>query len=148
MVYREVEQKTQFAVFENGRVSYRDTITGARETTFKPLSPESDVVKKGVILFPSEAVDYGNEEDLISEIQEFVHKYLDVSPFMETIIPHYVILSWVFDRFNEVPYLRAIGDYGSGKTRFLQVVGSICYKPIFCRWSHYCFSNFLIARHF
>jgi hypothetical protein len=30
-----------------------------------------------------------------------------------------------------VPYLRALGDYGSGKTRFLQVIGSICYKPIF-----------------
>jgi hypothetical protein len=31
--------------------------------------------------------------------------------------------------FNEVPYLRALGDYGTGKTRFLQVIGHLCYKP-------------------
>ena len=30
-----------------------------------------------------------------------------------------------------LPYLRVIGDWGSGKTRFLQVVGSICFRPIF-----------------
>src|SRR5207244_5816333 len=27
--------------------------------------------------------------------------------------------------------LRERGDYGSGKTRFLLVVGALCYKPIF-----------------
>jgi len=30
-----------------------------------------------------------------------------------------------------VPYLRALGDYGTGKTRLLQTVGSLCYTPIF-----------------
>src|SRR5436190_2148860 len=29
------------------------------------------------------------------------------------------------------PYLRVRGDFGSGKTRFLLTVGSLCYKPIF-----------------
>src|SRR5581483_5088328 len=33
--------------------------------------------------------------------------------------------------FNELPYLRVRGDPGSGKTRFLLTVGSLCYKPIF-----------------
>jgi len=37
----------------------------------------------------------------------------------------------MYDRFNEVPYLRAIGDFGSGKSRFLQAIGSLCYKPVF-----------------
>src|SRR5206468_4228243 len=36
-----------------------------------------------------------------------------------------------YDRFNELPYLRLRGDPGSGKTRFLLTVGSLCYKPIF-----------------
>jgi hypothetical protein len=30
-----------------------------------------------------------------------------------------------------VPYLRAIGDFGSGKSRLLHTVGSLAYKPIF-----------------
>jgi hypothetical protein len=37
----------------------------------------------------------------------------------------------MYDKFNEVPYLRAIGDFGSGKSRFLQTIGVLCYKPIF-----------------
>jgi len=42
-----------------------------------------------------------------------------------------VLLSWVYDVFNELPYLRLRGDPGSGKTRFLLTVGALCYKPIF-----------------
>jgi hypothetical protein len=41
------------------------------------------------------------------------------------------LFTWLYDKFNEVPYLRAIGDFGSGKSRLLQTIGSLCYKPIF-----------------
>src|SRR5207249_6113619 len=44
---------------------------------------------------------------------------------------YYVLLSWLYDTFNELPYLRVIGEPGSGKTRFLLTVGALCYKPIF-----------------
>lgn len=44
---------------------------------------------------------------------------------------HYILLTWVYDSFNELPYLRVRGQYGSGKSRFLLTVGSLCYKPIF-----------------
>jgi hypothetical protein len=37
----------------------------------------------------------------------------------------------VYDQFNEVPYLRVRGHYGSGKSRFLLTVGALCWKPIF-----------------
>jgi hypothetical protein len=84
-----------------------------------------------VILFPSRATEYGTEARLIADIQDFIHRYLDISPFFEQIAAYYVLLSWTYDAFNEVPYLRALGDYGSGKTRFLLVIGSLCYKPIF-----------------
>src|SRR5207248_9037457 len=32
---------------------------------------------------------------------------------------------------NELPYLRFRGDYGSGKTRALLTIGSLCYKGFF-----------------
>src|SRR6185369_5606819 len=41
------------------------------------------------------------------------------------------LFSWIYDGFNELPYLRLRGDPGSGKTRFLLTVGSLCYKPMF-----------------
>ena len=80
---------------------------------------------------PSEATEYGTEKELLGKIQKFIHKYLDINLVFEKIASYYVLFTWCFDRFNELPYLRAIGDWGSGKSRFLQVVGSICYKPIF-----------------
>jgi hypothetical protein len=42
-----------------------------------------------------------------------------------------VLYSWIYDAFQEAPYLRFKGDFGTGKTRALQIIGSICYKPIF-----------------
>ena len=37
----------------------------------------------------------------------------------------------MYDAFNDLPYLRLRGDFGTGKTRSLLTIGSICYKPFF-----------------
>jgi len=83
------------------------------------------------VLFPSAPDPYESKATLLSEIQAFIHRYVDLSPRFERIASHYVLLSWLFDGFGELPYLRLRGEFGSGKTRFLLVVGSICYHPIF-----------------
>jgi len=54
--------------------------------------------------------------------------YVDVSPFFETISAYYILLSWLYDRVNTLPYLRVLGDTGTGKSRFLDTVGRLCYK--------------------
>jgi len=38
--------------------------------------------------------------------------------------------SWVYEKFHTINYLRAQGDTGMGKTRFLDTLGQIHYKPI------------------
>ena len=96
-----------------------------------PYSPYNNLVKNNIILFPSEPEECGSETELIEDIQQYIHRYVAVSERFETIAAYYVLFSWLYDRFNEVPYLRLRGDYGSGKTRFLLTVGSLCYKPIF-----------------
>jgi len=98
---------------------------------YRPLPPTYNLVEKGVILFPSQATLYENEEAILKEIQTFIHKYLDISEVFEQIATYYVLFTWMYDRFNEVPYLRAIGDFGSGKSRFIQAIGILCYKPVF-----------------
>ncbi|WP_417477278.1 hypothetical protein [Maricaulis sp.] len=84
-----------------------------------------------VVKFASHPVDYGETADLLDAIRSYLHRYVDVPEAFERLAAHYVLLSWVHDRFNELPYLRRRGDYGTGKTRFLLVLGAICYKPIF-----------------
>ena len=75
--------------------------------------------------------DYGGEQALLSEIQSFIHRYVDVRPVFEQIASYYVLLTWLYDAFNEMPYLRLRGDWGSGKTRALMTLGSLCYKAFF-----------------
>jgi len=126
MIYNEQSRETKLAVFDGDSVNYVDEIG-----IYKPYSPANHLINKKVIRFSSEAKEYNSEKELIEEIQKFIHKYLDISSFFEKIAAYYVLFSWIYDRFNELPYLRALGDYGSGKSRLLQVVGLICYKPMF-----------------
>jgi hypothetical protein len=84
-----------------------------------------------VVLFPSEAVEYESTVALQQTIRAFLHRYADLSESFEEIASYYVLLSWIYDAFAEVPYLRLKGDFGTGKTRCLQTIGSLCYKPMF-----------------
>jgi hypothetical protein len=54
-----------------------------------------------------------------------------LSATFEKVATYYVILTWLYDAFNDLPYLRFRGDYGTGKTRALLVLGSLCYKGFF-----------------
>ncbi|MEY9171081.1 hypothetical protein ABIF15_002313 [Bradyrhizobium elkanii] len=83
------------------------------------------------MLLPSEPRIYGSEQQLVSEIADFIHRYADLSPSFEQVACYYVLLTWLYDAFNDLPYLRLRGDFGTGKTRMLLTIGSLCYKPFF-----------------
>jgi len=127
-VYDEHKRKTEFAVFDKD-VSYKDKYKYDGCDIYPP-NPNSDTVSKKLVLLPSKVGSYESEEALLEEIQSFIHEYVDIDPEFEKISAYYVMFTWVYDKFNEVPYLRVIGDYGSGKTRYLTTVGSLCYKPM------------------
>ena len=131
MVYRPAEKRTLFAVFREGAWAYVNEVDLPSGERLMPYRPGNNLLKHEVVLLPSEPEEYGSEAELLSEIRSFIHRYVDVSPLFEEIASYYVLLSWVYDAFNELPYLRVRGDFGSGKTRFLLTVGSLCYRPIF-----------------
>lgn len=132
MVYEKTLNKTSyFKMSKYGKLECFIEEVEIDGRKYVPLPPTYNLVEKGVILFPSLALPYTNEEEILKEIQTFIHKYLDISEVFEQIATYYVLFTWMFDRFNEVPYLRAIGDFGTGKSRFLQAIGILCYKPVF-----------------
>lgn len=96
---------------------------------YKPI--DNEIVQKQIVYLPSEAKEYESTKELLATIQQFIHTYVDLSAFGEVVSSYYVLLSWVYDSFETIPYLKFTGDYGTGKTRALKVIGSICYKPIF-----------------
>lgn len=131
LLYQPKEQRTSFAVWRDGAWTLEESFTVDKGEHLVPYSPYNNLIKHQVVLLPSEPEEYGTEEDLIRDIQHFIHRYVDVSPLFEKIASYYVLFSWIFDGFNELPYIRLRGDYGSGKTRFLLTVGALCYKPVF-----------------
>lgn len=98
---------------------------------YVPYSAENNLLTHRVVLLPSAASEYDSELKLVEEVKAFIHRYMDLSPGFEEVAAHYVLLTWGYDAWNEVPYLRVRGDYGKGKSRFLLTVGSLCQKPIF-----------------
>lgn len=131
MVYDPAAHRTEFAVCRDGIVSYEGRLTLSQEKILRPYSPENTLIKNEIVLLPSRAEPYVSEQALVGEVQAFIHRYVDLTPLFEQLSAYYVLFSWLYDSFNELPYLRAKGDTGSGKTRFLLTVGSLCYKPTF-----------------
>jgi hypothetical protein len=131
MVYDQTKNQTAFIVWQDSTWRIETSVDVEPSKRLVPYSAENNLIKNEVVLFPSSPQEYESEEQLIAKVQSFIHRYVDVSPLFEKIASYYVLFSWVYDSFNELPYLRLRGDPGSGKTRFLLIVGSLCYKPIF-----------------
>jgi hypothetical protein len=124
-------RQTRFIIFQQGTWDEQPSFLLEPGRTLRPYSPENTLVKHRVVLFPSEVMVYRDEQTLLTDVQTFIHRYVDVSPLFERLCSYYVLFTWIYEDFNELPYLRVIGDAGSGKTRFLLTVGSLCYKSIF-----------------
>lgn len=96
-----------------------------------PLNPYDKLIQSGVLRLASDLGTYESEMALQEKIQAFIHQYVDVPPDIEKLASYYVMLSWLFDKFYVLPYLRARGDSDSGKSRFTEVVGELCLRAIF-----------------
>ena len=121
---------TAFAVWANGRWAIEPEVTIAGERLV-PFSPRNNLIRNEAVLLPSRPQEHGSEHELVSSIQAHIHRYTDLSPSFERVATHYVLLTWLYDAFSDLPYLRLRGDFGTGKTRALLTIGSICYKPFF-----------------
>lgn len=130
MLHDPEARTTAFAYWRDGSWRIETSYKVNAVYQLVPYSPDNNLIRHQIILLPREPVEYGSEEELITEIKAFIHRYVVLSPLYEQIATYYVLFSWIYDGFNELPYLRVRGDPGTGKTRFLLTVGSLCYKPV------------------
>ena len=91
----------------------------------------SDEIIYGAVTLPTDIAEYGSTLELVEEIKAYIKDYVD---FPKDIIVEfctwYIIMTWVFDKLSTLSYLRFIGDTGTGKSRCLDVIGKLSYKPI------------------
>lgn len=123
------EGRSLFCVYDmkSGQVTYAADIL-INGLKYAPHIGEE--IEKKAVLLPSQALDYGTDEELDNRILLFIRKWLDIPDDMRRFSLWNTKRSWVYERFHTLNYLRALGDLGQGKTRYLDTLGSIHYKPI------------------
>jgi hypothetical protein len=129
LVYDAAKRTTGLAVSRFGGLwNIEQEVRIETGETLIPYSPTNNLISNECVLLPSGPDEFVTKEELISDIQAFLYRYVDLSPVFAKIASYYILLTWVHDAFNEVPYLRLRGEYGTGKTRGLMAIGSLCYK--------------------
>lgn len=131
LVYDPGTHTTRLCTLQEGTFSMGDALAVPTGEHVVPISADNALIRHRVVHLPRQPEIYGSEGELVAGIQGYIHRYVDLDPTFEAIAAHYVLLSWVYDAFNELPYLRLRGDYGTGKTRALLIIGTLLYRPFF-----------------
>ena len=131
LVYDPGTNSTHLCICKDGSISQDDIVSLPTGECLVAIPADNALIRHRVIMLPQRPEPYDAATNLVAEIRDHIHRYVDLDPTFEAIATHYVLLSWVYDAFNELPYLRLRGDYGTGKTRALLIIGSLLYRPFF-----------------
>ena len=69
-------------------------------------------------------------KELCDAIYGHIKKYVDAPELEIEMFINYILFTWFYLKLNTVPYLRFIGDTGTGKSRMLDVTADLCFYPV------------------
>lgn len=115
-IYEQVADH-RFAIYQNGKVSYTDTI-------------ENQVPYKRVPwLLSTEATDYENTETLWKEVKNCIQAHWDYpNSVAYDILASWTLATYTLEKWKAVPYLFAYGAHETGKTRMLEILASLSFR--------------------
>lgn len=91
--------------------------------------PVNETIRSGAVSFPSKLGEEKSLRELITIAEIFIKThYLLPSDKVARMMAYYVMMTWIYDAFNSLMYLRAMGDAGSGKSEMMRRVGLLCYR--------------------
>ncbi len=98
---------------------------------YRPIQPNT-ILRKRMILLPTQLTELKTEKELLFAIKAHNRKYVDMGTdaTFEQLITIYPFYTYLAGQFRTVPYLRMLGDYGTGKSRVLKTIGPLCYQAI------------------
>jgi len=119
-----------FALYDPsaGTTEYAGRIADG-DIVYMPLADEF-LSAGGGMYMPSCVEEYGSEVALDREIEEYLHRYIDLPARELKLSAKYIRLTYICDKLQELSYLRAIGERGNGKSRFIMATGLACYRPV------------------
>lgn len=88
-----------------------------------------DNVRYGTVRLASELGAKKRPRQLLAEIRLFITRYFLLDQDIHIIQSSlYALFTWVYDCFPYLPYLRARGAPGAGKSELMLLVGKVCYR--------------------
>ncbi len=99
------------------------------DNVYVPLADDF-LSASGGMYMPSCVEEYGSEKELDREIEEYLHRFIDLPARELKLTAKYIRLTYICDKLQELSYLRAIGERGNGKSRFILATGLACYRPV------------------
>lgn len=130
--YDPEEQRSHLAVrkLPDGKPEMKDEIV-IDGLKYRPVPAINDrIVLSETVVFPSRlATERKTTRELAGIVEGFLKRYyLFDDPKTPRVISYYVMLTWLYDNFRTISYLRAKGDAGSGKSELMKRVGICCYR--------------------
>jgi hypothetical protein len=71
--------------------------------------------------------DAAHHAALVAFIQSIIYH---PHPAFGLVCASYVRLTWIYDKLDSVPYLRGLGDWGTGKSTWLKLMAHLCYRGV------------------
>lgn len=127
-LYNREKHTTQLAWRDpSGNIASGDSVS-IDGIKYKP-EPAEDTFKERGILFPSKLGELKKAGELAALIELYLNSvYILPNELTAKIISYWVLVTWLYDCFNALPYLRAIGASGAGKSELLYRVGLVSYR--------------------
>lgn len=104
---------------------------------------EEQVLTEDVIMVPPKprwlaptdaALDHLNDDDftLFEDVEDYVYAHVDLSDKRQySLMAAYAMVTWVYgELFDSLPFLLFLGPYSSGKTRALEILARVCWRPV------------------
>lgn len=120
-----------FAIYDPalGSTSFAERIEEEEDRVYRPATDELLLTDRGIYM-PTSVVEYGDDTMLFAGIVDYLRKYIDLAESSLKLTAIYILLTYLADKLLEVPYLRAVGERGNGKSRYILAVGLACYRPL------------------
>jgi energy-coupling factor transporter ATP-binding protein EcfA2 len=100
------------------------------DCVYRPI--QSKEVEHGTVLLPSKVEEYGNDEQLIKDIVDFLNRWHEPPDVLSRVLDaYYAFLTYISDLLPQIPYRRYLAPWGRGKSTWLDALGCICYRPVF-----------------